>query len=59
VLGMQALGMIEGIETAARRVNVHEVRESDESSRIVLGGLRSTFATVYQALKLTFRELQG
>jgi gluconokinase len=58
VLGLHALGMIESIDESARWIKVDEIRESDESSRAALSGLRSTFASLYQALKPAFRELQ-
>jgi gluconokinase len=58
-LGMQALEMIESLDVVSGYVKIQEIREPDERSKAVLAAQRPTFASLYHALRPTFRELQA
>jgi gluconokinase len=57
LLGMDALGLVGGIERAAELVTVDEVVEPDAGAAEVYADLLPTFASLYEALAPAFRAL--
>jgi gluconokinase len=57
LLGMQALGLVEGIDRAAELVGIEEVVEPEAGAAAVYADLRPTFASLYEALTPAFRAL--
>jgi gluconokinase len=58
LLGMQALGLVEGIDRAAELVGIDDVVAPDAAATAVYADLRPTFASLYEALMPAFRALQ-
>jgi gluconokinase len=59
LLGMQALGLVEGIGRAAELVGIDDVVEPEADAAAVYADLRPTFASLYEALTPAFRALEG
>jgi len=58
LLGMEALGLVEGIGRAAGLVGIEDVVEPEAGAAAVYAELRPTFASLYEALTPAFRALQ-
>ena len=58
LLGMEALGLVDGIDRAAQLVDIEDVVEPDAAAAAVYADLRPTFASLYEALLPAFRALQ-
>jgi gluconokinase len=58
LLGMDALGLVDGIERAAELVGIEHVVEPDADAAATYADLRPTFASLYGALLPAFRVLQ-
>jgi len=58
LLGMEALGLVDGIDRAAELVDIEDVLEPDPAAAAVYADLRPTFASLYEALLPAFRALQ-
>ena len=58
LLGMEALGLVDGIDRAAQLVAIEDVVEPDAAAAAVYAELRPTFASLYEALLPAFRALQ-
>jgi gluconokinase len=58
LLGMEALGLVEGIDRAAELVGIEEVVEPEAGAAAVYADLLPTFASLYDALAPAFRALQ-
>jgi gluconokinase len=58
LLGMDALGLVEGIDRAAQLVGIEDVVEPDDAAAAVYADMRPTFASLYEALNPAFRALQ-
>ena len=58
LLGMEALGLVDGIDRAAQLVDIDDVVEPDSAAAAVYADLRPTFASLYEALLPAFRALQ-
>jgi gluconokinase len=59
LLGMDALGLVEGIDRAADLVGIDDVVEPDAEAAAVYADLLPTFASLYEALGPAFRALEG
>ena len=57
LLGMEALGLVEGIDRAAELVAIEEVVEPEAGAAAVYADLRPMFASLYEALTPAFRAL--
>ena len=58
LLGMEALGLVDGIDRAAQLVGIEDVVEPDPGAAAVYADLRPTFASLCEALLPAFRALQ-
>jgi gluconokinase len=58
LLGMQALGLVDGIEVAESLVRVEEVVAPEERAREVYRALGPLFAGLYDALVPAYAELR-
>jgi gluconokinase len=58
LLAMDALGLVEGIERAARLVAIEDVVEPDADAADVYADVLPTFASLYDALAPAFRALE-
>jgi gluconokinase len=59
LLGMEALGLVGGIDRAAELVGIADVVEPDASAAAVYADLLPTFASLYDALGPAFRALRS
>jgi gluconokinase len=59
LLGMEALGMVESIDRAAKLVKVDELRDPDEHDAAVYAELLPVFDSLYEALAPAFLALRG
>lgn len=59
LLGMDALGLIESIDVAARLVRIQETLSPDHAARQAYADLRPTFDELYDALVPTFLALRS
>jgi gluconokinase len=59
LLGMDALGLVDGIDRAADLVGIDDVVEPDAGAAAVYTDLLPTFASLYEALGPAFRALEG
>jgi gluconokinase len=58
LLGMAALGLVEGIDRAAQLVGIDDVVDPDAGAAAVYADLRPTFASLYEALMPASRALE-
>jgi gluconokinase len=58
LLGMDALGLVDGIDRAAELVGIDEVVEPEADATAVYADLLPTFASLYEALAPAFEALQ-
>ena len=58
LLGMDALGLVDGIDRAAELVGIEDVVEPDAGAAGVYADLLPTFASLYDALAPAFRALE-
>jgi gluconokinase len=58
LLGMEALGLVDGIDRAAELVGIDDVVEPEAGAAAVYADLLPTFASLYEALTPAFRALQ-
>jgi gluconokinase len=58
LLGMTALGLVEGIDRAAELVGIEDVVEPEAGAAAVYADLRPTFASLYEALTPASRALE-
>jgi gluconokinase len=58
LLGMEALGVIDGLERAAELVAIDEVLAPEPAAAAVYAALLPTYAALYDALEPTFRALR-
>lgn len=58
LLAMDALGLVDGIESAAQLVDIEDVVEPQEDAADVYADLLPTFAALYDALTPAFRALE-
>jgi gluconokinase len=58
LLGMQALGLVDGIDRAAELVGIEEVVEPEARAAAVYADLLPTFASLHEALAPAFRALE-
>jgi len=59
LLGMDALGLVDGIDRAADLVGIDEVVEPEPAAAAVYAELLPTFASLYDALGPAFRTLES
>jgi gluconokinase len=59
LLGMDALGLVDGIDRAADLVGIDEIVEPEPAAAAVYAELLPTFASLYDALGPTFRTLES
>jgi gluconokinase len=58
LLGMEALGLVDGIDRAAELVGIEHVVEPDPRASAVYADLLGTFASLYEALAPAFGALE-
>jgi gluconokinase len=58
LLGMEALGLVDGIEHAAELIAIDELRRPDPAAAAVYAELLPLFASLYDALAPTFAALR-
>jgi gluconokinase len=58
LLGMEALGLVDGIDRAAELVGIEDVVEPDARAAAVYADLLGTFASLYEALAPAFGALE-
>jgi gluconokinase len=58
LLGMQALGLVDGIDRAAELVGIEHVVEPEEGAAAIYADLLPTFASLHEALAPAFRALE-